>query len=75
MNKELKISILRALKSGLLSKVEAKTLIQSNGTIKLDLSYRGKIDPVSPIIERMPDLRQYFINIIDLGNGERPQVE
>jgi hypothetical protein len=75
MNKELKISILRAIKSGLLSKVEAKTLIQSNGTIKLDLSHRGKIDPVSPIIERMPNLKQYFINIIDLGNGERPQVE
>ena len=75
MNKELKISVLKALKSGLLSKVEAKTLINSNGTIKLELSPRGKIDPVCPIIDRMPDLMQYFINIIDLGNGEKPQLE
>jgi hypothetical protein len=75
MNKELKISILKGLKSGLLSKVEAKTLIHSSGIIKLDLSHRGKIDPVCPIIDRMPDLKQYFINIIDLGNGEKPRVE
>ena len=75
MNKELKISILKALKSGLLSKVEAKTLIHSSGIIKLDLSHSGKIDLVCPIIDRIPDLKQYFINIIDLGNGEKPRVE
>jgi hypothetical protein len=75
MNKELKISVLKALKNGLMSKVEAKTLIHSNGTIKMELSPRGKTDPVCPIIDRMPDLKQYFINIIDLGNGEKPQLE
>ncbi|PSL03024.1 hypothetical protein [Cecembia rubra] len=75
MNKGLKISILIALKNGLLSKVEAKTLINSKGIIKLDLSTHGMPDPVCPIIDRMPDLKQYFIRIIDLGHGENPQME
>jgi hypothetical protein len=75
MNKGFKISVLKALKNSLLSKVEAKTLIDSKGIIKLDLSPGGKLDPVCPIVERMPDLKQYFINIIDLGNGKKPWME
>ena len=74
MNKELKISVLKALKNGLLSKVEAKTLIYSKRVIRLDLSMDGKQDLIFPIIERMPDLKQYFIKIIDLGNGKKPQI-
>ena len=74
MNNESKISVLKALKNGLLSKVEAKTLIYSKRVIRLDLSMDGKQDLIFPIIERMPDLKQYFIKIIDLGNGKRPQV-
>ncbi|RZS95347.1 hypothetical protein [Cecembia calidifontis] len=45
------------------------------GIIKLDLSTHGMPDPVCPIIDRMPDLKQYFIRIIDLGHGENPQME
>ena len=71
MSKHLKKAVLIALRQGEISKVEAKTLIQSNGKIILDLSTGGTGTDQAQIktLERVPYLRPYFQNIISLGNG------
>jgi len=72
VNKEIKIIILKALKSRLISKDEAMQLIKSKGIIKLDLSIYGNQDPVFSIIQKLPLKGQHFIKIINLGDGKRP---
>lgn len=74
MSVELKYAVLKALLRGEISNVEAKSLIQSNGKIILDISISGTETDHSQIdtLNRVPYLRSYFQNIISLGNGSKP---
>jgi hypothetical protein len=76
MSKQLKRSLLKALRKGNISKVEAKELIRSNGKIILDLSSDGSGTDQAQIntLERVPYLRPYFQNIISLGNGIKDSI-
>ena len=61
MNKELKISVLKGLKSGLLSKVEAKTLISLNGVFTPNLSRNDKeYQTVCRLFDNIPGLISLF---------------
>lgn len=72
MDKDLKINILIALKNGLLSKGEAKQLINSKGIVTMDLSTDGEQDPIWPILQKLPSLEMHFTTIISLGAGKAP---
>ena len=73
MSKHAKLEILKALGKGILSKVEAQTLIQANGKLILDLSSESfKTDPIQSILEKIPEIKKHFITVISLGNGKRP---
>lgn len=76
MNKEAKKVFLNALIGGHISKVEAKYLINTNGKLILNLSNNdlGKrnFEMINEILDKFPQLKKHFLNIIDLGKGERP---
>ena len=76
MNKEVKKAILKAIGKGLISKVEAKYLINTNGKLILNLSNNDKgksnFEMINEILDKFPQLKKHFLNIIDLGKGERP---
>ena len=73
MSKQAKLEILKALGKGILSKVEAQTLIHANGKLILDLSSEAlNADPIQSILEKIPDIKNHFVTVISLGNGKKP---
>lgn len=73
MNRDAKIEILKAIGQNLVSKVEARQLLQSDGIILLDLSSQGiNPSPNESLLEKIPNLKIHFSRKISLGHGKKP---
>lgn len=73
MNREAKQAILKAYGKGIISKVEALHLIQSDGIILLDLSRKAGPNPINEILDKIPELKFHFTPILSLGYGQKPE--